>query len=270
MIIFHAIWHYNKSRKTWKKSVIWPKLRGLKVRSIGDLFYWIVNNENSQVLELFILICWSLWMQRNQFIFQQVNQTPDDILARATRTLTIYRDNPHNPIPIISHQPGSVWWHPPPLGTLKVNVDAAVFESNTRFGIGIVRRDNNGHILFAECRLLEGRFSPFLAETIVIHEGMLKAKNYNWPRWIIESDALKAIIAIENRYSLPEEGNILDSINSMCASFSDVSFKHCDRNANKVTHELARISMRSGSNVKFESAIPLCIKQFVVFDLVMC
>lgn len=47
---------------------------------------------------------------------------------------------------------------------LKVNDDAAIFVSNNRFGIGIVGRDNNGHILFAEGRILKGRFSPHMTE----------------------------------------------------------------------------------------------------------
>lgn len=86
---------------------------------------------------------------------------------------------------------------------------------------------------------------------------MLLAKNHGWSRWIIESDSLNSVQAVEGRFPLSEEGNILEDINCTSLSFSSISFEHCDRNANRVSHGLARYSLLSGSEIYFEKAIPL-------------
>lgn len=129
--------------------------------SIKDLFEWIVRKENTGVLEYFILNCWSLWILRNQWIFQNVKQTSEEVLARATRTKTVFNDTPHNPNPSVSQLVRRCCWKSPPVGTLKVNADAAVFPSNSSFWIGIVGRDNNGLILFAVGRIRKEDFLHF-------------------------------------------------------------------------------------------------------------
>lgn len=41
----------------------------------------------------------------------------------------------------------SVFWSIPPLETVKINVDAVVFESSRHFGVGVVARNNLGIVL---------------------------------------------------------------------------------------------------------------------------
>lgn len=60
----------------------------------------------------------------------------------------------------------SVFWSIPQLGTIKINVDAVVFESSRHFvvGVGVVACNNLGIV-----------FTPFIAELFAFSEGIMMA-----------------------------------------------------------------------------------------------
>lgn len=60
------------------------------------MFTWVVDNDIECDLKIFILICSSSWVQRNQLIFHAIYQIPDDVLARADRKMEIFMINHYN------------------------------------------------------------------------------------------------------------------------------------------------------------------------------
>lgn len=121
----------------------------------GDLVQWISDHGKVSDLEEFVLICWSLWTERNLVVFQGKINDCEDVLARANRTKNHY--NIFVGLPeSIRHPPSSLLvWKTPSLGFIKINIDD-VFASSKHFNVGLVGRDNNGTSIFAEGRIMQG------------------------------------------------------------------------------------------------------------------
>lgn len=134
--------------------------------SFSDLFCSMAEYEQGVDFSLFVLICWSLWVFRNKMAFNGTSEKSEDILARTDRIRIgssyhlITQDQTDNKISPVS----SLFWRPPSCNVLKVNVDAAVMQSKHYFGIGIVGRDSNGVVHFAEGRCISGIFTPHVDE----------------------------------------------------------------------------------------------------------
>lgn len=63
---------------------------------------------------------------------------------------------------------------------------------------------------------------------------------------------------------------IADQVRSLQSRVHGVVLQHCNRKANQVTHELARVCFHSGNHLLFPYAIPLCISNVVRMDLQVC
>lgn len=50
-----------------------------------------MEHETSDELSKFALICWSIWIARNNVVFNGYDENTDDILARADRMLSSYQ-----------------------------------------------------------------------------------------------------------------------------------------------------------------------------------
>lgn len=68
---------------------------------------------------------------------------------------------------VISH------WKPPSTGTLKINVDAAVKQGRSNYGVGMVLRDQTGKFCRARVICHAGEVGVYEAET----KGVLEALN---------------------------------------------------------------------------------------------
>lgn len=78
-----------------------------------------------------------------------------------------------------------------------------------------------------------------------------------WVKIIIESDAFLAIQAIDRFHSCLLDP-VIDYIRSLISIIEYVTFEHCFRSDNQVTHELARRSVHSRHEFAFLSEI-FCI-----------
>lgn len=67
--------------------------------------------------------------------------------------------------------------------------------------------------------------------------------------------------------SFSPDNPVAERIRSLSSRFQEVVFQHCNRNSNRVTHELARICFRNGFHLLFPFAIPICIGKYVLVDL---
>lgn len=118
--ITHSFWCCNSARQLWKSTEIEPKFSGFTRGSIGDLFQWIMENGNRKEFELFVLICSSIWTERNHHVFQGKIWSCVDVVAKAKQTGDLYRllvtldtckKTQPNPNPK---------WQKPPAGVIKI------------------------------------------------------------------------------------------------------------------------------------------------------
>lgn len=129
-------------------------------------------------------------------------------------------------------------WIAPSPGTIKVNVDAAIF--NDKVAVAVVARNHRGYINNAWTKPVE--FSdPTVAEASAICWALDLSKDARFESICIESDAKVCIEALTG--PLPHcpwkiQALVNQSLNLACC-FSFCSFNWVRRNANQVAHALA-------------------------------
>ncbi|KAB2629256.1 hypothetical protein D8674_034051 [Pyrus ussuriensis x Pyrus communis] len=102
---------------------------------------------------------------------------------------------------LIPHHTNSPKWTPPPLGSLKMNIDGAWISSRRLGGVGLIVRDDSGGFL-----------------------------------------AVKAIVEAlrDPSINLSSIGQIIEDIEALRSSITEVCFTHTHRHANQAAHRLAR------------------------------
>ncbi|PON36463.1 LOW QUALITY PROTEIN: Ribonuclease H-like domain containing protein [Parasponia andersonii] len=90
---------------------------------------------------------------------------------------------------VISNGAGQNQWRCP-QGSLKVNIDAALFLNLWHIGAGVVIQDDQGRFVRACARKIPECFDPYTAELIAIREGLEFARDYGFVVHLVESNAL--------------------------------------------------------------------------------
>jgi hypothetical protein len=147
-------------------------------------------------------------------------------------------------------------WTPPPAGTILMNVDAAIFASSRRMGIGAVILDHRGECLAGFSDHLPEVTTPELAEALAIRRATSFSHTQGHRFLIVASDCLSLI----HRLNDPAMGRsglgaVVADIKLMATSFQSCSFKHIPRGLNSAAHQLARSSELS-SFFSFHGVVP--------------
>lgn len=97
-------------------------------------------------MELFIALCWANWHSRNRFVFEGKKEDPQVSMAKSEVMVEAYRTIKPPPLPSSSSKNDSanLMWKPPPIGKLKVNVDAATRVEDQILCLEPVIRDHGG------------------------------------------------------------------------------------------------------------------------------
>lgn len=74
----------------WYGKNLWHNLSGFKGGSFGDLFSWMHDQRRMDEFQFFILICWSLWIDRNMLVFQGIMKSVSDTIARYRELILSY------------------------------------------------------------------------------------------------------------------------------------------------------------------------------------
>jgi hypothetical protein len=159
-------------------------------------------------------------------------------------------------------------WSPTPEDTAVVNVDAALFETSSRMGVGVVIRYHNGEFLAAHSQLLDEIMAPEFAEAHAIRCAVSLARDEGLDRFILVSDCLSFIQQIK----APERdrsliGVVIEDIKTLVPSLSSVTFRHVSCLCNNSAHVLARRAKQFGS-VYFRDYVLDCIPDKLCIDVI--
>ena len=89
---------------------------------VSDIALKILAEGISKDLETFFVTSWSLWYSRNQVVFKENIQTPNQVWNFAKRITQDYKEASN--FFACGKAAEEQRWSPPPLGMFKVNVDA--------------------------------------------------------------------------------------------------------------------------------------------------
>eukprot|EP00253_Pinus_taeda_P031162 PITA_31162 len=94
-------------------------------------------------------ILWNVWKERNNRIFKNVKKSPQfiyDLILRQIKETGLVCQGLVRKVSIVD--PELDFWHPPPKGFPKFNIDGASKGNSGKAGHGGVLRDDKGDIMF--------------------------------------------------------------------------------------------------------------------------
>ncbi|KAL4273864.1 hypothetical protein GQ457_13G009600 [Hibiscus cannabinus] len=187
----------------------------------------------------FIITCWLLWKRRCCFVFESESGVGGDIIAHGNVLVEEARRAFYVSIDHGGSAMEEVCWLRPPIGWIKVNVDAAVSTVEGLAGIGAVFRDNGGSWLFGFARFV-GRCTVLVAELWPIHDGLAQAWGRGHRCVELESDNLEAGLVLAIKQWLRLEWRVL--------------VRHVPHEKNRVADLLA------AKDSRFDGYMPICFE----------
>ncbi|KAM7531912.1 hypothetical protein LguiB_035322 [Lonicera macranthoides] len=163
------------------------------VNSIPQWWNDIVRRFTFQNIAVAAAVLWSLWESRNAAVFGPRSYSAAFTINKANLALGEWlsvAQCPSAAAPVSANvQQSSVYWQKPPLGVVKCNVDATIFEANKSIGFGGVLRDSAGGFLAAIQGTLQGSYSPLLAEAVGMRKVLSWLKDFSSSPVIVETDS---------------------------------------------------------------------------------
>ncbi|KAF7100170.1 hypothetical protein CFC21_101709 [Triticum aestivum] len=106
-------------------------------------------------------------------------------------------------------------------------------------------------------------FDSFTAEAIAVRFGLNLANTVGCSKIEVNSDSVEVVNALSQGYSSSVASSIIDDCYFMSLGFSHVIYDHCNRERNRVAHELAKLARFSSPRVWMDNApdevIPLLV-----------
>jgi hypothetical protein len=137
-------------------------------------------------------------------------------------------------------------WQPPDDDFVKCNVDAAMFEEQRCFGIGMCIRDNRGHFLKAATFWHDGSPPPQEAEAIGLRDAISWLGRLDLSRVLIELDCKLVINSIFDRNTNQAEfGSIISDCQVLLQQHPNFKISFARRQANFVAHRGVKITCSS-------------------------
>ncbi|XP_060967048.1 uncharacterized protein LOC133035200 [Cannabis sativa] len=138
----------------------------------------------------------------------------------------------------------AVCWVPPHVNSVKINVDAALFNETRQFGVGLVARDTQGMLIEGCTKLFQGQVSPPTAEAMGFREVLSWIKKKQWTNVCIETDCLPMVQALRSTIDMRSMfGQVVNVCKDTIKVLKDVSVYFVRRSANMVAHNFARASI---------------------------
>ena len=137
----HALWSCRELDQVWSDSSGWS--HWVIYVDFRELLSWILENHSQP--ELFAIIVWTIWNQRNQIRHHVLSCITDQIAQVALEKLNEFHSVLPQPLPALPQS--KVVWKPPPSGIFKLNFDGTVFKFENKSGVGVAIQDCRGHMI---------------------------------------------------------------------------------------------------------------------------
>jgi ribonuclease HI len=107
-----------------------------------------------------------------------------------------------------------------------------------------------------------------MAEAYALREGLVLAQRIGCNNFSIQTDCVQVVETMQNGgFSATSSAAIFDDCTILWSGFGSVSIEHCNREANQVAHELAKVSFSSGSSCTWDDEPPRFILSKLASDV---
>ena len=189
--------------------------------------------------ELFSMVVWTIWQQRNDSRLGKHVFLPSQILQRAREKLQEL-STLHIPTSPPRTTPASCW-RSLDHDHVKINVDGALFSKENQAGIGVVIRNEAGLVLASRSQQIPLPATVLEVEALAARRALEFAAEIGVNKVILEGDSSILIKALQGRnHSLAQFGHIAEDVKYIASCLQHCMFSHVLRHCNKVAHALAR------------------------------
>lgn len=138
-------------------------------------------------LELFITVCWGIWLNRNEVRNGEPVKLVREIVRRALYLVDEFfaaKLPAQNETSTVEFK-----WSASPRNKLKINVDGAIFKNAGEAGVGMIIKDSQGYIVAAQSKKIPFPLGAIEAETLAVEFGILFASDLGMAEVNLESDS---------------------------------------------------------------------------------
>ncbi|KAL8091605.1 hypothetical protein AgCh_034018 [Apium graveolens] len=244
-------------------------------RVFADFGTWledILQAVNARESAVIISLCWAIWRNRNDIVWNQRFSSVNKTVAAAKQYLTQW-SLAQSRSSVVLLQPvhegdGDVVWANPQQNSGKVSVDAAVFEDKEGSGFGLITRDSEGMLLQAKTGIFAGVVTPVLAEAMAVKEALSWIDRMKWMDVTLVSDCLVVVQAIRSITPMRSQfGNVIEECREYLRRLNKIGLYHVKRSANRAAHQLARKSYNYSGRSFNRDSIPFSVKRCIELDL---
>ncbi|KAE8801695.1 hypothetical protein D1007_22731 [Hordeum vulgare] len=172
-----------------------------------------------------------------------------------------------------THANGVYQWERPETEVLKINTDGAFSENPRRGGWGFVIRDSAGVVAGSGAGKMEFPMDAAHTEAEACIQGLTAAMNWGMTRVVVETDSKVLVDALnKEEYDRSHIGVIVRDAQMLAGlNFSNVLFRLCRRNCNKVAHAMAALGVSgvAGSGLLWPDDVPNDFIGVVASDIAM-
>ena len=150
--ISHTLFHCNHAKQTWSCWSDCPVNLYSPTPDFIGIMSQIMEKGSSTYLDLFFMVPWTIWGNRNNAIHNDVGYPPTQVWEIAKLSLIDFTTSnlPDHP----SHPTVRAHWSPPFPGFHKINVDGATANNGEHSSIRVIIRDHTEATIGAFNKLL--------------------------------------------------------------------------------------------------------------------
>ncbi|XP_074318299.1 uncharacterized protein LOC141655100 [Silene latifolia] len=226
----------------------------------------VKRSDQTEASKKFILL-WAIWNERNHVLHGGEPNNPSTIVDNALKYLESFaglmreKKGNHGGCIAATNQ-----WSPPPEGSWKVNVDAAIFNEKG-CGMGVVIRDHEGSVGKARVKQVRAQWEVNITEAKAAFLGLQMARQMGIESVILESDSLVLVTLLKTRkVENSNLGNVVQGILRLSEEFGSCAFSFVKRNGNKAAHSMAHYSPLDYSTRIWVASCPELIADIVSAD----
>jgi ribonuclease HI len=262
----HTLLFCQYAKEVWEEVKITSGIQ-LQRASFTEPKYWVfdfLSRSSDRQNTALAVVTWHLWITQNGVKNGEPMRHPHSVAEQCKAYIEMIELHLYKPDPSTSRETISMpRWSPPPEGMVKIHVDAALFPSSRRMGIGVVIRSHRGDCLLSCSELVQEVMTPEVAEALALRHAVSLAGDEGFDNVVIASDCLSLVQRINSStVDRSQVGVLVQDIKARSSSFAAVSFIHVYRNCNEAAHTLARSAERFVS-VIFRNCTPKCIRQTI-------
>ncbi|KAM6570608.1 hypothetical protein CsatB_018593 [Cannabis sativa] len=190
---------------------------------------------------------WTIWKARNKVVWKKKHSSVNDVLTSAQVALDHW-NKAHDKILLSSICLENIGdsaesWTKPVENTIKINVDAALFDIDNKYGFEIIAQNYLGYLVAARAGCHGGRYAAEVIEVMGIKKALSWVKTNNWQHVQIETANLVSVQAIRSNQAMKSTFALsIKDCQLLLSTLPNVNLFFIRRSANRVAHYVAKHS----------------------------